>query len=398
MTDQDSLADRILELGCLNYTSDRPERREQARELLAEDPSIAGRDIFVASALGDVAAVREHLAADPARARTRGGPREWEPLLYAVYSRIAGEGQGHDSLEVVRLLLAGGADPNAGFLWNANVPPFTALTGAFGEGEAGPVNQPEHPECLRLARLLLEAGADPDDEQTLYNRMFTRGTAHLELLFEFGLGGGGDGVWFQRLGDRMRTPERMLAVQLKRAVEYDHADRVELLARHGVELDQVDERTGHTPYQLALLSGNARMAQLLLECGAEEVTLHDLDAFAAACMLADEERARALLARDSTLVERLGERRAELLNRAAGDGRSDALRLMAGLGFDVNEVRGTAPLHQAAWAGHVEAAALLIELGADPRLRDQKYDSTPLGWARFNQQAQIAAFLERFEP
>ena len=51
----------------------------------------------------------------------------------------------------------------------------------------GPVNQPEHEYGATLARLLLEAGADPNDGQTLYNRMFTQGSAHLELLLEYGL-------------------------------------------------------------------------------------------------------------------------------------------------------------------------------------------------------------------
>ena len=32
--------------------------------------------------------------------------------------------------------------------------------------------QPPHPECDALARLLLDAGADPNDSQTLYNRHF----------------------------------------------------------------------------------------------------------------------------------------------------------------------------------------------------------------------------------
>jgi hypothetical protein len=62
------------------------------------------------------------------------------------------------------------------------------LTGVFGEGELGPVRQPRHPHALALARLLLEAGADPNDGQALYNRMFEPDDDHLELLFEFGLG------------------------------------------------------------------------------------------------------------------------------------------------------------------------------------------------------------------
>ena len=71
---------------------------------------------------------------------------------------------------------------------------------------------------------------------------------------------------------------------------------------------------------------------------------------------------------------------------------------MAGLGFDVNEVKHTAALHMAASGGHLDMVKLLIELGADPLLRDPNYDGTPRGWARYNHQAAVAEFLEQFEP
>ena len=80
------------------------------------------------------------------------------------------------------------------------------LTGAFGEGELGPVRQPRHPHSLALARLLLSAGADPNDGQALYNRMFEPGNDHLELLLEFGLGTGDGGPWRRRLGDALDSP------------------------------------------------------------------------------------------------------------------------------------------------------------------------------------------------
>src|SRR4029453_10357084 len=67
--------------------------------------------------------------------------------------------------------------------------PFTAVTGGLGEGENG-VNTPPHQHALALARLLLEAGADPNHSQTLYNRQWSPADDHLELLGEDGLGRG----------------------------------------------------------------------------------------------------------------------------------------------------------------------------------------------------------------
>jgi hypothetical protein len=60
--------------------------------------------------------------------------------------------------------------------------PYTAITGAIGVGEAGPVAAPPHPQARALVELLLGAGADPNDEQALYNMHFLRDEGWLELL------------------------------------------------------------------------------------------------------------------------------------------------------------------------------------------------------------------------
>jgi len=396
--DATPLADRFIRLACLTYSGDWSGRQDQARELLAANPTISGENIYAAATAGDVAAVQRMLDANPALAKTRGGPHRWEPLLYAAYSRLNSEAEGHSTLEVARLLLEHGADPNAGILWEGNYL-FTALTGAFGEGEGGPVNQPEHQYCYQLARLLLEAGADANDSQALYNRMFTRGTRHLELLFEFGLGeGDGDGVWFRRLGDQLGTPSKMLEDQLGWAVSNNHMDRVQLLVAHGVDVNSPDNRIGRPPYELALLNVNKEIAQYLLDQGARQTLLDDLDAFACACLSADADEARTLLAKDAKLVERLGDHRAELLQKAAGTDKRDAVRLMVELGFDVNQVKRTAALHDAAISGHLDMVKLLIELGADPLLHDTEFGGTPLGWARYGHHADVVEYLQQYEP
>jgi ankyrin repeat protein len=155
-------ADEFLRLACLVYGGDDLARPARAAEMLRADRSLAGRSIHTAAAVGDAQAAARMLAADPSLASSVGGPFDWEPLLYAAYSRVASDDRADSQVEVARLLLERGADPNAGYLWDGTYL-FTALTGAFGSGEDAP-NQPPHHESIALARLLLEAGADPNDE------------------------------------------------------------------------------------------------------------------------------------------------------------------------------------------------------------------------------------------
>ncbi|MFC7481629.1 hypothetical protein ACFQX7_18470 [Luedemannella flava] len=202
----ESVADRFCRLACLTYSRvDGPDRWAAARALLDAEPALVEGDIRAAAAAARPDAVARHLAGDPGLARRPGGPYRWRPLAYLAYSR-AGDG---DAVETARLLLAAGADPDEGYLWHGLPIPFTLLTGVFGEGELGPVRQPRHPDSLVLARALLDAGADANDAQALYNRMFGADNDHLTLLFEYGLGrgdwGGGGAGWVPTWSARRRT-------------------------------------------------------------------------------------------------------------------------------------------------------------------------------------------------
>jgi hypothetical protein len=276
-------ADAFCALGCLrDDEKDGPPRWDRAAALLADQPDLVDHSIWAASAAADADAVRRHLDGDPSVARRTGGPHRWEPLLYLCYSR-AQLGRGRDDvLAVARMLLDAGADPDAGFLWRGLATPFTALTGAFGEGEQGPRRQPRHPYDIALATLLLERGSEPNDGQALYNRMFTPGSEHLELLFRFGLGGPDRGPWHRRLGDAMETPAEMFDRQVRWAAEHGFTDRLELFARHGVDVTGLDVRDpsrlpddvnakvgGRTPLHDAAWDGDLARIQALLAAGAD---------------------------------------------------------------------------------------------------------------------------------
>lgn len=393
----DATAEDLVRLACVNYGDWNPSRAARARALDAAHPELARGDLHAAAAVGDVATVAGFLDRDPSLLNRKGGALRWEPLLYACYSRFDGEDRSRSTLAVARLLLARGADPDAGFLWRGAPTPFTALTGAFGGGEDGN-NQPPHRDSRELATLLLDAGADPNDAQTLYNRHFRPEDDHLELLLARGLGKGSGGVWFRRLGELLGTPAALLVEELWAAAQKNFFERVKLLVAHGADVNAPGRRDGRTPYERALLAGNREIAEFLASHGARRVELDPGAAFAAACVRGDREQARALLAKHPGLLDALGpSKRTHLVHAAVEARRPDGLRLMAELGFNLSGLARNTALHQAAWAGNVELVKLLLELGADPKVREPTFDGTPLDWARHNHQSAVVELLLPFE-
>lgn len=157
---------------------------------------------------------------------------------------------------------------------------------------------------------------------------------------------------------------------------------------------------GHIPAEVAVLSGCAEVADWLVSKGAPAPSLDGPDALIAAAMCVDRRG-----------VERFGSHAAEARRRrpgllvwAASRAKPEAVELLLGLGFDVNAFgRSDVPpdqewetaLHVAAALGDVELSGFLLDAGADPRLEDNRFRSTPLGWARHFGQTGTAALLER---
>ncbi len=78
----------------------------------------------------------------------------------------------------------------------------------------------------------------------------------------------------------------------------------------------------------------------------------------------------------------------------------DGVRWLIERGVDVNAKRvlwdcNSTALHVTAEGGAIELTRLLLDAGADPNIRDDKYEATVLGWAEFCGQPQVAELLRQ---
>jgi peptide-methionine (S)-S-oxide reductase len=83
---------------------------------------------------------------------------------------------------------------------------------------------------------------------------------------------------------------------------------------------------------------------------------------------------------------------------AALKGRVDALTRVIDLGVDLNVPCASlyshaTALHHAVYSGSLDAVKALVEAGADLETKDTIYEGTPLGWAEYGKQSEIAKFL-----
>jgi len=127
--------------------------RRRARRLLEADPGVARVNLRTAAVLGDAGWVEHLITADPSAVSGVDNERSWPPLLYVCYSywyRID-PSRGAGLVETARLLLDAGADPDTHNRAKPHHGYRSALHGSVI------VNNPA------ITRLLLERGANPND-------------------------------------------------------------------------------------------------------------------------------------------------------------------------------------------------------------------------------------------
>lgn len=388
----------FVQLACLNYAENGPsahDRIGRAHEMLAANPSLATGSLEALVTVGAHEAVADWLSREPEAVNARCGPNGWPPLLYATYSRIQTSNPNWSPVGTVRVLLDAGADPNCGFLWRGLVPPFTALTGAIGNGEGG---QPRHSERFAIARLLLEAGADPNDGQALYNNGIGGQNhddpRHLELFGEFGLGTQQDGPWYRRLGTQLRDPAELLYDELEAAALRDRPNHLRLLIGLGLDLDRPVGRSQKTPTRVAAEHGNHEILEILADAGIDTALTPD-EALLDAIRNNEHGQLTELLKQNPDLGARLRDNHPGVIKSVAADGEA-VLETLIDLGVDINARtggNGSTALHEAAQNNDVDRARMLIDHGLDPNLVDHYVGSTPWGWANHLHQHDVAHYL-----
>ncbi|WP_322081253.1 hypothetical protein [Burkholderia sp. BCC1972] len=380
-------------------------RPRVAAQLLLDQPDLVSADPAIACAAGDLDVVKAALAADPGWIARADGALKLPPLVAVTHSRL-----GQIPAFAVRLracarhLLDAGADPNqrignrfppASLAEPDESAPLSALYGAAGVNR-DPV----------LTAMLLEAGADPNDGESLYHSL--ENPACTRVLLEHGAQVGGTNA-------------------LRRAFDMHDAGALELLLAHGGDANEppgaglaqtwgapllraigvrcsarhvaallaagADPRActpaGVSAYRLAMQAGLTDVAALLRDAGAEEALGAD-DAFVAACARADADDARRIQAQHPELPAALTGDRLRQLPDAAAWGSRDAVKVMVELGWPIAARGGdwdASALNHAVFRGDAELLAFLLAHGASWR-EQHGFGSDALGtlsWASVNE-------------
>jgi ankyrin repeat protein len=226
---------------------------------------------------------------------------------------------------------------------------YVASNGVEGYRQRSPMNAAD------VAKVLLDAGADPDALCNLYGSKCTT----MALLVS-------------------STPPARAGVQLP---------VLNVLIDYGASITPKGEGSWTSPIATALVFGFRDAAQTLVDRGAPVDSLAD-----AAGLGRIDDVKRMLLSAGP-------DERHRAVAMAAQLGQVEVVGLLLDAGEDPNRYNppGThahsTPLHQAIAAGHIAVVKLLVERGVRLDVRDSIYRATPLGWARYCEKPEIAEYL-----
>jgi ankyrin repeat protein len=371
---------------------------ERAEAILGEHPEIAASNIHTAAILGDEAAVRRFLTLDPESATAKGGPRGWDALTHLCFSKYLrlDKARSEGFVRAATALLDAGASANTGF-YESNHQPQPEWESVL-YGAAGVAHHAE------MTRLLLDRGANPNDEEVPYHSPETYENGALRVLVESGkLTDDSLATMLLRKADwhdlegikylllHGADPNRVThwrLTALHQALRRDNRlEIIELLLDHGANPMLVNGLNGRTAISIAVRRGRGDVLELFERRGIS-IELQGIEQLIAACARNDAAGVRLIAVGEPQLVREIVAEGGRLLAEFAGNGNTEGVRHLLDLGvgvtalyqegdgyFDIAPV--STALHVAAWRARHATVKLLLERGAPVDLPDGK-GRTPL--------------------
>ena len=307
-----------------------------ANELLRQHPSLADRSIYAAAVLGDVAAVKRFLSSDPTLATAEGGPYGWDALTYLCFSRyLRIDKQRSDGfVAAAKALLDAGASPNTGWWDEITAPDPTWESAIYGAAGLS-----EHAE---LTELLLERGANPNDDETPYHLAESYDADLLKVVLDSGKMSHENLTAMllrkadvhDSVGMRMCSKPEPIPIAsragvsprcIRRSAATTLYQNIELLLDHGADFSVVTKSDGTSSFTLAARRGRGDVLELLQSRGIE-FKLQGVDWLIAACARADQAAVRFLINNAPLLLGELIGIGGKLLCEFAGNGNAEGRR------------------------------------------------------------------------
>jgi len=336
-----------------------------------------------------LAPIRRAIAADAGWVNTAGGPMGMPPLVAVTHSRLIAEQDfAPRLLACAELLLTNGADANCAWTNPKSPdPPQSALYGAAGRTHNA-----------AMTTLLLAAGANPDDEESLYHSVETSDSTCMRLLLRAGARVTGTNALgrvldFDRLddldfmlqhgGDPNERPWVHHAILRGRSM-----DHIRALVDAGADVRTVDA-DGVSLYRCAQAHGRPDVVAMLVAAGVEE-PLSEEEQFVGACARGDEAAARGIAARIPDILTRLSAKQLQTMPELAAIGNLIGVRTMLALGWplEVKSAWDATALNHAVFFGDAAITELLLAHGADWRAR-HAYRDNVMGTLSFASQDEV---------